>query len=333
MSDHSVRIVPVVLESHGNADSLSIVKVGGFTCVVRTADWLGVDRAAYVIPDSLVDVSRPEFAFLQPKAFVVPNHPYFGYARIRAAKLRGVWSEGVLVPVKGEIGDDVTEQLGVRWYEPIESVSTDSDSEGSEGYTGHLRVYDIENMKKSGNRYFFTDGEPVIALEKLHGSNGRWRWDGERFYAGKRSSWCREGDNVWWKALNATPSLQQFLKTNPHIVVFGEVLGTQGASFNYGGGMAAFDMFDTAKNLWIDKPDFVKIAKENGIPHAPVIYDGPFDFDKLVAFADGPSVYSPKLARCREGIVVSPHKERTTGDRDNSRVIMKIIGREYSTKD
>jgi len=41
---HKVEIVPVVLELHPDADRLSLVKVYNFTCVVNTADWLGVEK-------------------------------------------------------------------------------------------------------------------------------------------------------------------------------------------------------------------------------------------------------------------------------------------------
>jgi hypothetical protein len=48
-STHRVEIVPVNLEPHPNADTLSIVRVfDGYTCVVRTADWEGVPFAAYI---------------------------------------------------------------------------------------------------------------------------------------------------------------------------------------------------------------------------------------------------------------------------------------------
>lgn len=63
---HKVEIVPVVLEPHPDPEttSLSIVKVYNFTVVVRTADWLGVDKAAYVQPDSVLP-DKPEYRFLK----------------------------------------------------------------------------------------------------------------------------------------------------------------------------------------------------------------------------------------------------------------------------
>ncbi|MBM4258012.1 MAG: hypothetical protein FJ147_19230 [Deltaproteobacteria bacterium] len=64
-STHRVEVVPVQLEAHPNADSLSIVRIfDGYTCCVRTADWQDGQLAAYIPPDSVVDSTRPECAFL-----------------------------------------------------------------------------------------------------------------------------------------------------------------------------------------------------------------------------------------------------------------------------
>src|SRR5579863_4692603 len=61
---HKVEIVPVVLEKHPNADKLSVVRVYNFTVCVNTADWLGVEKAAYVQPDSVMP-DTPEYRFLK----------------------------------------------------------------------------------------------------------------------------------------------------------------------------------------------------------------------------------------------------------------------------
>jgi RNA ligase (TIGR02306 family) len=63
-STHAVEIVPVVLERHPNADSLSVVRVWNFTVVVRTEDWIGVEKAAYVPPDNILP-DKPEYRFLK----------------------------------------------------------------------------------------------------------------------------------------------------------------------------------------------------------------------------------------------------------------------------
>lgn len=169
MSNHIVEVVPLDLSIHPNADRLLVAKVHGYTCVTAKDQWEGKDRAAYIPPDSLVDVTRPEFKFLEPKS---KN----GIARIKAVKVRGVLSFGLLVPVNTEypIGSDVASALGVTHYEPPlrrPSTNVHGVDFGGEAATPPSVVtpkYDLE----SGRRYahkVFVDNEPVCITEKIHG--------------------------------------------------------------------------------------------------------------------------------------------------------------------
>lgn len=170
-SSSRAEVVPVLLEPHGNADSLSIVSIfdGGYKCCVKTADWQSITRAAYIPPDSTVDVARPEFTFLALEA------KSDGRARIKAKKLRGVVSFGLLVPAKAnwEIGQDVTEELGVEHYEPpleVERKRGGLSITGGEATSGpNLMVpkYDLESFRKYHR--LFQEGELVHISEKCDG--------------------------------------------------------------------------------------------------------------------------------------------------------------------
>lgn len=85
MSTFKVEVVPVKLEPHPNADTLSLVRVfDNYTVAVRTEDWIGRTVGAYIPPDSVVPAEREQFAFL------------IGHPRIKAKKLRGIVSQGLL---------------------------------------------------------------------------------------------------------------------------------------------------------------------------------------------------------------------------------------------
>ncbi len=114
ISTHLVEVVKIKLEPHPNADSLSIVKVYGYTVCVRTEDWQDGDLGAYIPPDSIIDTTRSEFSFLN-KDINKPN------VRIRVIKLRGIISMGLLIPAPSDSkeGDNVAGILGVRHYEPL----------------------------------------------------------------------------------------------------------------------------------------------------------------------------------------------------------------------
>src|SRR5512133_2448361 len=96
------------IKKHDNADSLSIVTVEGCPVVIRTADYKEGDNAVYVPVDAIVPESVPGTEFLKD------------HRRIRAARLRGVFSMGLLLPssvlangAPWAVGEDVAERLGI----------------------------------------------------------------------------------------------------------------------------------------------------------------------------------------------------------------------------
>jgi hypothetical protein len=167
-TEHEVRVVRLGnIRKHEGADTLGITEVDGRPCIVRLADWSPGDVAIYVPIDSLVPVDDPRFAFLAPRAG--PD----GFARIRAMRLRGVFSMGLLVPpiddgVEEDItyleGQDVRERLGIRVYEP--PIPTGGGE--TERDPGFLPVYDIESARKWA-MVVLAEGEEVVLTEKTHG--------------------------------------------------------------------------------------------------------------------------------------------------------------------
>ena len=93
--------------------------------------------------------------------------------RVKAVKLRGVLSQGLVYPVKeGKIrdvevaeGDDVTALLEIYKYEPPIPINMSGKVKALHGYTLH---YDIDDIKKYPD--VLQDGEDVVMTEKLHGS-------------------------------------------------------------------------------------------------------------------------------------------------------------------
>ena len=64
-STHRTEVVVVKeIQKHPNADTLGVIPVYGYTVVVKLNEWAVGDLMAYVVPDSLVSVNRPEMEFL-----------------------------------------------------------------------------------------------------------------------------------------------------------------------------------------------------------------------------------------------------------------------------
>lgn len=95
------------------ADRIVVAQVDGWECVVQKDEFHVGDRIVYVEVDSVVP-ERPEFEFLRDRKF-----------RVHTIKLRGQVSQGLVLPLtvlpygtKCDIGDDVTDVLGITKYDP-----------------------------------------------------------------------------------------------------------------------------------------------------------------------------------------------------------------------
>jgi hypothetical protein len=141
---HAVNIIRInTIGVHPNADKLEIIPVEGYQAVVAKGQFKIGDLAYYIPPDSIVP-DRPEYAFLWGNATFETGVPV-SKRRITAKKLRGEWSEGLLMPwplyvcpddvtrisdianakigkitKKIRVGDDVSGFLGITHYNPEE---------------------------------------------------------------------------------------------------------------------------------------------------------------------------------------------------------------------
>ena len=341
VATHRVEVVPVILEPHPNADSLSIVHVYNWQVVTKTADWAGIELAAYIQPDSIVDVTRPEFSWL--KRTPEDEKPH----RVRVIRLRKALSQGLLIPAPegSKIGDDVAEQLGVRHYEPPTQEQLDSirgPSNSAEAYTGPqvwVPEYDIESMYRYASA--FVPGEMVYVSEKIHGQNAKFMWDGVRMWAGTRKDWVKPDTGSPWATLAGHPWIEDFCRYHPLRVLFGEIYGWVQV-LRYGAMPSeyffrAFDVLD-GQTYWDALKFQSMFLPDWRVPDLGVM---PFDFAALQALAEGnttlqvvgntnkPGKGGKPIPNIREGIVVRPLKERTHFDIPDGRVILKLVSNNY----
>lgn len=99
------------------ADKIEVATVLGWKVVISKSDNFKVgDKVVYIEIDSKVP-ERPEFEFLRDRKF-----------RVRTIRLRGQYSQGLIVPLsilgKGdyEVGQDVTKKLGITYYVPEDNT-------------------------------------------------------------------------------------------------------------------------------------------------------------------------------------------------------------------
>jgi len=188
MSEFKVEIVRLgTIEKLPNSDTLMITNVlGGYPCIVKVGSFREGDLAAYCPIDSIVPTTHPAFAFLQDSR----GNPT---SRLKAKRLRGTFSMGLLVPAPAgaKVGEDVQALFGIEKWEPDESNRKPGRAGGkiaggdSEKDPGFLPEYtDLEGLRRWGK--VFQEGDPVQISEKCHGCSSRYVFSQGRLWCGSR---------------------------------------------------------------------------------------------------------------------------------------------------
>lgn len=382
-SNHKVPIVRITeLLKHPNADSLSIVRIGGYQCVVKTDNFKIGDLAVYVQPDSVVPQTEP-FRFIWEGRQEEPDGQVREkYRRITVRKFRKEWGEGLLLPLTDfvylddlwdanvlsgfEEGEDVSELLGITHYEPPEpedrsvvrkqqykwppkslrgwfyyllhligiDLNGPTGGANEKGPKNPPPVYDVEAYKNFVGA--FEPDEQVVVTEKLHGSNARFTFDGNKMFVGSRQLWKSENSKcVWRRALAQNPWIEEWCRKFPGCTLYGEVFPTQ-KDFNYGteNGQVGFRAFDVlnAEGEWVPVYELADteamVLHTVNIPNTwvPVLYSGPFEESKIKPLVEGQSQI-PGAKHIREGVVVRPAKERHV--RGLGRLQLKIVSNKF----
>lgn len=328
-TEHEVRVVRLGdIRKHENADTLGITEVDGRPVVVRLGEYQPGDLAVYVPIDSMVPTADHRFAFLAEKHRTDSG----GRVRLRAARLRGVFSMGLLVRPNGDMseGDEVRERMRIGVWEPDMRFNLAPDAEPDPGF---LPVYDIESARKWAP-VVLTDGEEVVLTEKVHGANGRFAWHRDRMWCASRTRFPRESDaDLWWAAARAHGLPERMREVCPSVAIYAEVYG-QVQDLRYGrkdARLVAFDALHIPSRMWLDYDAFLALAGLLDLPTVPELYRGPWSPD-LAALAEGESPLAAQSGarHVREGWVLRPVRERVH-DR-LGRVILKRHGEGFLTR-
>lgn len=322
MSTFKIEVVKVgPVEKHANADSLGITRVGEYPVIVRLGETNEGDLRAYVPVDSVVPPTGPTSFLADPKRRDKP-------VRIKAKRLRGVFSMGLLIPAPegSVVGDDVASTLGIVKYEEPEPMTTSGEDEKA---PVDLPVFDVEGWR--GNPDAFREGEQVEITEKVHGCNARFLWKDGRIWAASRTRFKKESDkSVWWRAV-VQCGLTRKLVDSDGYCVYGEVYG-QVQDLKYGLGtnqslFVAFDVLHIASRTWMDAADARLWCAARDIPFVPSLYVGPYSREVVRAFTSGTTIVG-NGAHFREGIVIRPTMERYS-EALGGRLILKNVSEEY----
>lgn len=119
MSERALAHVEQIIDIQPipGADKIEVATILGWKVVISKSDNFKIgDKVVYIEIDSKVP-ERPEFEFLRDRKF-----------RVKTIKLRGQYSQGLIIPLSilgngnYEIGQDVTQKLGITYYIPEDNV-------------------------------------------------------------------------------------------------------------------------------------------------------------------------------------------------------------------
>ncbi|MFW9853347.1 MAG: RNA ligase (ATP), partial [Candidatus Thorarchaeota archaeon] len=268
------------IEEHPNADRLEIAVIDGWRCIVKKGEFKRGDSGLFFEIDSFLPI-RDEFEFLRSgstfKRMTVDGKEITGF-RLRTMKLRGVLSQGLLVPLSmfPEIDfsedKDYSDDLGVLKFEPPIPAQLSGQVEGM--FPSYIKKTDqerIQNLPEYFEKY--KDVEFEIS-EKLDGSSMTVFWDGEKFGVCSRNLELKEDEeNTFWKVANKL-DLRNKMTNGRKIAIQGELVGEsiqknplkiQGQDFY------VFDIWDTEEHRYLTSEERFKITSELGLKNVPII--------------------------------------------------------------
>lgn len=276
MSIASIQKIAEV-KKHPNADALDIIRVLNYECIVKRNEYKVGDLVVFIEPDTVLP-DKPWAAFYKAKS-----------NRVKAIKLRGEWSFGIVESLKklgldnpNEYafieGDDIAQLLGVIKYEPPQPQ--DLNAKGPLPFnickTDETRWQGLEDIPY---------GEVCDITLKVDGQSwSAYYKDGQMGILGRTMEYKTDCVNKYTqneKLYDVLNKLRTFCeKHRVNLCIRGEQYGQGIQSGNYNPhsklslGLAFFSCWNIDKREYERKGNLFyifNIAKELGLPTVPIL--------------------------------------------------------------
>jgi len=311
----SIRVIEDLQPIEG-ADRIEVATIDGWRVVVRKGEFTIGDMCVYFEIDSILP-ERPEFEFMRDRHF-----------RVRTIKLKKQISQGIAFPLtilphymnyylhnEGiTIGDDVTEFLGIKEYEPTISACLSGIVKGN--FPDFLIKTDEERVQNLKYLLEWCQDMRLYVSEKLDGTSMTcYLKDGEFGVCSRRLDLKESENNLYWKIArreNIEEKLRKYAGDN--IAIQGELIGSgiQGNKYGFKPDEYAykiFNVFSIKVGEFLNCYYMEKFCSECGLYIVPILE---YDFylnhtiDELLIYADGQSVIGNTI---REGLVFRAFQE------------------------
>lgn len=227
MAELKVEVVKIgEVKYHENADRLDVVKVFGYDVVTGRDEYLPGNCAVYFPVDSILPQDLQDHIFAGSKMKLSKG-------RVRAAKIRGWVSQGLLVDIPKikkyyfdnelhtkqkkffwKVGSDLTEALGVTKHDPEKNKPAQlrgQQKKKRDTNPNFKKYYQIQHLRKYDTA--FQPDDAVFVTEKIHGTNFRCGWVPRHV-----THWC---DKLRMKLFKWGGIGSRLLGLSPYVFVFG----------------------------------------------------------------------------------------------------------------
>ena len=357
------------VEKHSNADKLEICQIRGWKVITVKDQFKEGDKCVYFPPDTVMPKILSDRLGVTKYLHRTANNPNEGrvkVARLRGEKSYGLIM--VCENLDWELEHDVANFYNVTKWEPPQRC-TDGDAEKPHvafiKYTDIENYRNFPDVIKEGEEVVFSeklhgsnarlacivdnDEQGNSVFKFMVGSHNVRR---KEIGIVKRALRDEEGNIVvdsegnytiieetrkcqFWECLtdNVKNLLQDVSENKYNVILFGEMIGKniQDMDYNVKFGFRAFDILVNDKYLDFDQKQSLFI--KHSVESVPILYRGPFSKQKVEEFVDGfTTMCLPEQAgnfKGREGIVITPTKERNDFTKYGGRVILKAVSFDY----
>jgi RNA ligase (TIGR02306 family) len=319
----SIRLIKDVNPIEG-ADNIEKVTIDGWTCVAKKGEFTAGQPCIYFEIDSFLPV-RPEFEFLRKTSYRKMGGDQEGF-RLKTIRLRGVLSQGLALPLSifqpilqdssGNIGDDVTERLGVVKYEPPVPAELQGIVKGL--FPAFVCKTDQERVQNLWDDIKDNQESFEVTL-KLDGTSCTYYYHNGTFGVCSRNLELLESEtNTLWKIARKYKLEELLHSLKRNIAIQGEIIG-EGIQKNpeklKGQDFYLFDIWDINERHYLSPDIRHKMHEQffSQLKHIPILdsqcYLNSFQsIEAILSAADGASLNSP----IREGIVFRSNESGLT---------------------
>lgn len=290
------------------ADRIEIAIVDGWKVVVNKGIHQIGELVVYCEIDSLLPI-REEFEFLRKSSYKKMANGVEGF-RLKTIRLRGVYSQGLVLPTSilsdqnVKEGDDVTEALGVVKYDPPIPPELAGVAKGQ--FPSFIKKTDEERIQNFADEYDEMRKFTYFASEKLDGTSCTMFFK-EYFGICSRNLELLESDSTQWRLARESGLADKLISLGRNIALQGEIIGEGIQKNKYklkGQEFRLFNIFDIDKYEYLPKSEVLELAEYFGLKIVPTVYRNfelPLTIDELLKIAEGKSVLNTLTER--EGLV------------------------------